>query len=323
MLLAVSCWNGVAHAAALPEANTPEMPGNITVSTDLSLTNAKATLPEFTIRRTVPEVRLQFTVADEHGRLLKTISGDDLRIFDNRLAVSRIRDFSRTDDLPLNVGILLDISDSVAKSAQRERKMAQFFLDRIVRPQTDRVALMAFSDEVTLWQRFTGNPDALNRALAKIPQRGYITYLFDSVYHACLDQFAPPEIGDPAQRILLLISDGEDTGSLHPLTDAISAAQSRDIQIYALSVHSPRQRAPGDKVLKQLTESTGGQFYVASTEKDFPALVVSMEQLMRTQYFVSCQPVDPTPGFHAVRIGLAGGGKQQIRSRKRYFLDTP
>jgi VWFA-related protein len=313
----------VAHAATHPETNAPEIAANMTVSADLNLTSAITTLPEFTIRRTVPEVRLQFTATDEHGRLLKTISGDDLRILDNRLAVSRIRDFSRTDDLPLDVGILLDISDSVSKTAQRGRKMLQFFLDRMVHPPTDRVAIMAFSSEVTLWQRPTGNADALNRALAKIPQRGSVTYLYDSVYHACLDHFGPPQDGDSAQRILLLISDGEDTGSLRPLADAISAAQSRDIQIYALSVHSARQRAPGDKVLKQMTEATGGQLYVASTEKDVPALVASMEQLMRTQYFVSFQPADPTPGFHTVRIGLTGDGKQQIHSRRGYFLDAP
>ena len=327
LMLVLITWNTLAYAAeALPEAiassGVVDRPSASVSAGDLNLTIAKATLPGFTIRRTVPEVRLQFTVADAQGRLLKSISSADLHILDNRIAVPRIRDFTRMDDLPLQVGILLDVSDSVEKTALRERQVTQFFLKHIVRPETDRVALMAFGNEVKLWQRSTGDWDALNRALANISQRGYITNLYDSVYHACLDQFAPSEDGDPAQRILVLISDGEDTGSLHAMGDAISAAQRREVQIYALSVHKARQSSPGDSVLKQLAESTGGQLYVAATEKDFPALFAAMEQQMRTQYAVSFQPVDKTPGFHTVQIEMAGGPKLRIHARNGYFLDA-
>ena len=96
-------------------------------------------------------------MADEHGRVQKPISGDDLLIFDNRMAISRIRDFSRTEGVPLEVGVLLDVSDSVEKNAQRERQVIQYFLNRVVRSSTDRVALMAFSNEVTLLQQSTGD----------------------------------------------------------------------------------------------------------------------------------------------------------------------
>ena len=327
LLLVLTTWNTAAYAAeALPEATAPsgvvDRPGASVSAGDLNLIIAKATLPGFTIRRTVPEVRLQFTVADAQGRLLKSIASADLRILDNRVTVPRIRDFSRLEDLPLQVGILLDVSDSVEKTALRERQATQFFLNHIVRPETDRVALMAFSNEMNLWQRSTGDRNALNRALANISQRGFITNLYDSVYRACLEQFWPLQDGGPAQRILVLISDGEDTGSLHTMTDAISAAQRREVQIYALSVHKARLSAPGDGVLKQLAESTGGQLYVAATEKDFPALFTAMEQHMRTQYAVSFQPADQTPGFHTVQIEMAGGPKLRVHARNGYFLDT-
>jgi hypothetical protein len=75
-------------------------------------------------------------------------------------------------------------------------------------------------------------------------------------------------------------------------------------------------------VLKQLADSTGGQSYVVWTEKDFPLLFSTMERLLRTQYFVSFQPVDLTPGFHTVQIQLAGGGNVQVRSRRGYYFDT-
>ena len=80
------------------------------------------------------------------------------------------------------------------------------------------------------------------------------------------------------------------------------------------------QSPPGDKVLKQLAESTGGQLYVVSTEKDFPLLFSATEQQLRTQYFVSFRPVDLTPGFHTVKIQLAGGGEVPSPFAPRLFL---
>ena len=288
-----------------------------------SWTVAKALLPGYTIRHTVPEVRIQFTVADDRGRLLRSLSGTDFRILDNHSAVSQISNFSRLDDLPLQIGILLDVSDSVQKTAVRERKAAEFFVQHILRPQTDRAALLAFGSEIRLWQRSTGDRDALSQALANGKQLGYSTYLYDGVYRACREQFPAPEDGDIAQRILILITDGDDNGSLHSLGDAISAAQRREIQIFALSVHSPRFVADGDRILRRIADDTGGQFYVASSEKDFPAIFAAMEQQMRTQYAVSFQPGEQTPGFHVVKIEMAGQQALRVHARQGYFYDAP
>ena len=107
------------------------------------------------------------------------------------------------------------------------------------------------------------------------------------------------------------------------MADAISAAQRSEIQIFALSVHSPAQVAPGDKVLKQLADATGGQLYVASTEKDFPAIFSAMEQQMRTQYSVSFQPVDQTPGFHSLSdSSWTAGRRLRVHARHGYYFDT-
>ena len=95
----------------------------------------------------------------------------------------------------------------------------------------------------------------------------------------------------------MLISDGNDTGSLRSLSEAVGAAQRREIQIFAVSVHPARGVFEGDQTLKRLADSTGGQFFVASSEKDFPAIFAAMEQQMRTQYSVSFQPATQSPDF--------------------------
>ena len=96
-----------------------------------SWTLAKSIFPVYTIRRTVPEVRFQFSVADEHGRLVTGLSANDVRIFDNQSVVQRIRQFSRMEDLPLQLGILLDVSDSVQKNVAHEKRAAQVLVQQV------------------------------------------------------------------------------------------------------------------------------------------------------------------------------------------------
>ena len=312
-----STYTTVMAAVKFTGQSLPSLP-EIAVRVD-----AGPTLAGYTIRRTVPEVRIQFTVADDRGRLMRSLTGSDFRVLDNRSAVSHIGNFSRLDDLPLQIGILVDVSDSVHKTAEREKKAAEYFLQHVLRPQTDRASLLAFSSEIKLWQRSTGERDALFQALANMRQLGYATYLYDSVYRACREQFPAREYGDIAQRILVLITDGDDNGSLHSLADAVAAAQRKEIQIFALSVHSPRFVSDGDGILRRMADDTGGQFYVAGSEKDFPAIFAAMELQMRTQYAVSFQPGEQTPGFHSVKIETAGQQGLRVHARQGYFYDAP
>ena len=292
-------------------------------ATGSSWTIAKAVLPDYTIRRTVPEVRIQFTVADSRDRLLQSLSKEDVSIVDNRLSVQRISSFSRQEDLPLQLSMLLDVSDSVEKTRVRERLAAQYFFANVLRPETDRVTLLAFSNDVRVWQGSTGNREELSDALSRIKQQGYATYLYDSVFRACLDQFPVSRDGDIAQRVLIVISDGIDTGSLHSLSDAISTALRREVQIFAVSVHSPRQNSTGDVVLQSLSESTGGKLYVANSEKDFSVIFAAMAQQMRTQYVLSYQPTEHTSGFHAVKIEVRSSDEVRVHSRVGYFFEAP
>src|SRR5271169_3263273 len=169
---------------------------------------AKTVSLEYTIRRTVPEVRFQFSVADERGRLVNSIAADDIRIFDNQRAVQRIRQFSRQDDLPLQVGILLDVSDSVQKNILREKLAAQFFLRQVLRPRSDLAFLVAFAKDVELWQTSTGDPTALRDAVERVQQPSYAaTNLYDGVFSACLNQFSIRSGNEAGQRVIVLFSD--------------------------------------------------------------------------------------------------------------------
>ena len=285
--------------------------------------NTGSTQPEYTIRRTAPEVRLQFNVADERGRLITDLSVDDIRILDDHFAVRWVRQFSRAEDLPLEIGLLLDVSDSVQKTVAREKQATQLFLNQVMRPLSDRAFLVGFGRDVQLWQASTADIPALEEALERIQQSGYATNLYDSVFYACLYQFPRVDAGTQVDRIILLLSDGEDTSSLHTIGETIAIAQRREIQIYAVSIHPGRALAPGDLILRKLAEETGGQLYVASKEKDLPAIFAEMERQMRTQYYVSFPPERQTPGFHDLRIETTSSRHLRIHARQGYYFDGP
>ena len=291
--------------------------------TSQPLKPATPELPGYTIRRNAPEVRLQFSVADERGRLITDLSADDIRILDDHSAVHRIRQFSRAEDLPLQIGLLLDVSDSVQKTVVLEKQATQLFLDRVMRPLSDRAFLAAFGREMQLWQAATGNTQALNEGLQHIQQSGYATNLYDSVFYACLNHFPRAEAGTQTQRIIVLFSDGEDTASLHTMAEAIRVAQRREIQIYAVSMHSGRKFAFGDTILRRLTDETGGQLYIAASEKDLSSIFTAMDRQLRTQYYVSFPPEQQTPGFHDLRIETTSNRNLHVHARQGYYFDAP
>ncbi len=144
--------------------------------------------PDYTIRSTVPEVRLQFTVADERGHPVQNLSVDDVRILDNQSPVDKVHDFALDEDLPLRLGIVLDASDSVKRVLPEEKAAAIKFLNQILRPQTDRAFVLAFGADVQVWQGSTNDRAALTDAVKRVHQPGWGTSLFDALYSACADQ---------------------------------------------------------------------------------------------------------------------------------------
>jgi Ca-activated chloride channel homolog len=275
--------------------------------------------PGYTIRRDVHEVRLQFTVADEHGRPVQNLSPDDIRILDDQSPVSTFRDFARDDNLPLRLGIILDVSDSVKRVLPEEKIAALGFLDRVLRSQTDRAFVMAFGGNVQLWQDITSDRASLAQAVSRIQQPGWGTVLYDALYSACIERLRDAGDGVLVHRAIVVLTDGDDTHSLRTLPEVIAAAQKSEIQIYALTVHKKGLRLAGDAVLQILADETGGGVFVAQSAKDLQGAFAQIEQQMRTQYFVSFPPQQSTPGFHALRVEVRSPQNAQVHARRGYY----
>jgi VWFA-related protein len=275
--------------------------------------------PGYTISRTVPEVRLQFTVADEQGRPVQDLSPGDIRILDDQVPVTRLQDFARDEDLPLRLGIVLDVSDSVKRALTEEKAAALELFNRVLRPRTDRAFVMAFGGNVQVWQETTSDRADLMQAVSRVQQPGWGTLLFDALYSACVDHLVKGDAGILVRRAIVLLSDGNDTHSLRTLQDVIAAAQRNEIQIYALTMHKKGLRLPGDAILQRLADETGGSFFVAQSAKELQNVFAEIEQEMRSQYYVSFPPRRSTPGFHVLQIEVRTPQNARVHARRGYY----
>jgi len=311
--------SSISSSAEHAENRLPAMPPAIASGIPATPAVYPSSAPGYTIRSTVPEVRLQFTVADERGRPVQNLSVDDVRIFDNQSPVDKVHDFARDEDLPLRLGIVLDASDSVKRVLPEEKAAAIKFLDQILRPQTDRAFVLAFGADVQVWQGSTSDRAALTDAVKRAHEPGWGTSLFDALYFACAGPQPRDEAGTVVHRAIVVLTDGEDTESRHDLHDVVAIAQRTETQIYTLTVHGRRPITYGDAVLQRLADETGGRFLIAPSAQNLEGAFTEIEQEMRSQYRISFPPQQPTPGFHSLEVQVRAPERLQIHARQGYY----
>ena len=274
--------------------------------------------PGYTLRRDIPEVRLQFTVSDLQGRAVKDVSPGDVRVFDNQAPVASFNEFERDDNLPLRVGLLIDTSDSVKRVLPEEKAAAARFLDRVLRPQTDTAFVIGVGGEFKLWQAPTADRQALMEAIRCVQEPGWGTRFYDALYSA-VDGEAGSSADGQLHHAVVLLSDGDDNQSVHDLRDVIAMAMRSEAQIYALAIRPRKAAGRGDSVLQRLAEATGGRVYYARSSKELDGAFAQIEQDLRTQYYVSFSPQQPTPGFHSLRVEVHAPRPLQVHARQGYY----
>src|SRR5205085_3972500 len=127
---------------------------------------------------------------------------------------------------------------------------------------------MTFDHQVVLRQDFTDKTDLLDKAVDKVNTTGSQTALYDAVW-----EFTDEKLRSvPGRRVIVLITDGDDTFSRAELKDAIDIAQRTETTIFGIStkaaflgtvpgVEAGTVKDKGDKFLTELCEATGGQAF--------------------------------------------------------------
>ena len=342
------------RAEAQEQEGAPKSPATITVDTKL--------------------VNLPVIVRDKKGALIQNLSKAEFALnVDGH--PETIRYFDKDNDLPLTLGLLVDTSGSVRSALDEERTASEAFLDEMMTAPANRTPdqafLIQFAHETELLQDLSSSRPKLRQALDQIGtsspdesgnnqgtnggnsgygrngrhggHHGGGTTLYDAIFLAS-DSLMQTQHG---RKALVVLTDGEDRGSMETLARAIAAAQRAETVVYAIHFKGEQhgyvghgggygrrgggfpgggQRGgenhpDGKKVLEQITGETGGHMFEVSGKQTFTTIYTQIAEELRSQYRLGYTPDAATAaqGFHRVDLTVPKDKKLIVQTRDGYY----
>jgi len=272
-----------------------------------------------TLKTSVNEVDLIFTVTDKHGHYIPNLKQNDFALLDDGKAPLRVNSFHQQINLPLRVGLVIDTSTSIHSRFKFEQQAAIDFLLQIVKARSDRAFVMGFDVTPTVTSNWTNDLDALETGVNKLVSGGG-TALYDAVYSACRDKLLTSRGQEPVRKAIILLSDGDDNQSRVHLDEAVKECQRAETIIYSISTNWTPSRGAGDKVMSELAEETGGQVIFPPSVEEVSTAFKTIEEELRSQYALIYTPADlKTDGSFRTIYLYCNDRRYQVRAKKGYF----
>lgn len=291
-----------------------------------------------TLKVEVNLVNILFNVRDKKGGLVGNLNKDDFKIYEDGKE-QEIKYFTRETDLPLTIGLLIDVSASQMNLIDIEKNAAYQFFGTVLRKQ-DLAFLISFGEDAELLQDYTNSPRLLRAGLNGLQVNSGVggvgpgpvptisqprgTILYDAVYLAAHDQLK----GQVGRKVLVLITDGEDEGSRYKISTAIEAAQRADAIIYGFwyvdrGFYVSRGMLFGgssDSALRQMSEETGGHVFHIDRRTTLNQAFQELQDEMRSQYAIAYTPTNAVKDGTFRKIEIKTNDKDwKVQARKGYY----
>jgi Ca-activated chloride channel homolog len=276
-----------------------------------------------TIRSTVNEVNVVFTVTDKHGHYVRDLKKENFKVVDDSKPAAEIRSFHAEANLPLEVGLLVDASNSVRDRFKFEQQAATEFLNQTIRPKYDQAFVVGFDVTPEVTQDFTDNTEMLSVGVRSLRPGGG-TAMYDALYFACRDKLMKAQHSGPVRRAIILLSDGDDNQSHVTREEAIEMAQRAEVIVYTISTNLSGAGHHGDKVLERIADATGGRAYVPFQITEVANAFAAIQEELRSQYAISYKPADflSNGRYRSVEILALGQKGLRVRSRHGYYAPS-
>src|SRR5712672_3672528 len=228
------------------------------------------------------------TVTDPYSRIVTGLEPDNFRIFEDNVE-QEVVNFS-SEDVPISIGVILDLSGSMANKLGKAKEAALQFC-KTANPQ-DEFFLVGFNEHARLLSPFTRNVEDLQSRMLSASAKGK-TALLDAIYLG-LSQMRGAHSG---KRALLIISDGGDNNSRYSEKDIKRLVREADTQLYSIGIFDPfefRSRTPeelnGPTLLNEMSELTGGRTFTAENLNDLPDIAAKIGAELRNLYILGYPP---------------------------------
>jgi Ca-activated chloride channel family protein len=260
------------------------------------------------------------TVRDASGRLVTGLPRDAFEIYEDG-ELQTLTQFT-TERVPVSLGVLLDISDSMyGQRIQDARTAIDRFLFDLLDPD-DEFAMLAFNHQPHVLTGWTHDPSVVRQALDRLRPSGG-TAAYDAVL-AALPLLAKRGKGRAA---LLLVSDGADTASNATLREVRSGLLRSDGFVYAIAIDSAAPQAINTHVnptsLREITDDSGGTTEVVHNNTELLAATARIAEELNSQYMLGYTSHRAADGkYHSLRVRVHGTG-YRVRARNGFVADAP
>jgi len=295
-----------------------------------------------TFKVNVNLVDVLFTVRNKDGELVPHLTKNDCSIDEDKVPQT-IKNFTAETNLPLTLGILLDTSGSQQNVLPLEQQAGSEFLEHVLRP-IDQAFLVSFDVNVDLLQDYTNSAHLLRDAMDKaqintaggngsglpglgggpVPTVGDPkgTLLYDAIYQVAADKFSQ-QVG---RKAMIVLTDGEDEGSVHKIGQAIAAAQRANAAIYVIliadvaSYWNSGMGYYGYSAAKRLSDETGGRLInVGNNGRKLEAAFQQISDELRSEYLATYTPSNTKLDGTYRHIEVNCGGGMKVETRKGYY----
>jgi VWFA-related protein len=297
-----------------------------------------------TLKVDVDVVNVLASVRDKRGGLVPNLEKKDFSIFEDGKQ-QEIKYFTRETDLPLTIGLLVDVSGSQRNLIDIERSAASQFFAQVLRKK-DEAFLIMFGEEAELLQDFTNSPRLLTAGLSQlrvssgvgglgpgpVPTAGQPrgTVLYDAVYLAASEKLR----GEVGRKVIVVITDGVDEGSRLTIKQAIEASQKSDAVIYSVDYSDPSAYGfgpfghmsvgGGEAALRQMSDETGGHVYRVDRRHTLDQVFTELQEEMRSQYSIGYTPANDTKDGSYRKLDIRTASKDlKVQARKGYYAIKP
>jgi len=290
-----------------------------------------------TIKVDVDLVNVLCTVHGKNNALIGGLEKGDFHLLEDGKE-QEIKYFTRETDLPLTIGLLVDVSGSQERLIDTEHRAASAFFRSVLRAK-DLAFIISFGKDSELLQDSTSSPklleDGLKQLRLNVPVGGLHpgpvptqqnqagTVLWDAVYLAANERLK----SEAGRKVIVVITDGVDTGSRKTREQAIHEAQLADTVVYSIDYSDPAAYGGGfgfggggEGDLRKMSDETGGRVFKVDRKNSLDDIFKQIQYEMRSQYAIAYSPTNPKKDGTYRKLDFKMANKDyKVQARKGYY----
>ena len=254
----------------------------VAITAMMAQTPAQTPPASQTLKIDVDLVLVTATVTDQLGRFVSGLDQEHFKLWEDKVE-QKFSSFS-SEDVPVSVGVIFDVSGSMKDKISTARDAATTFL-KTLNPE-DENFLITFANNPTVDSDFTTDVSRLQTKLLFTPAKG-LTAMYDSVYLG-LEKLRE---GSNPKKAILLITDGEDNHSRYTFSQVKEFVKEQDVQIYAIGIVDDWNSQlgagrTGRAMIEELAEITGGRAMFPDSVYELEDICTKIAVELKNQYVV-------------------------------------